>query len=338
VSYLLIFLGIILLYTGGELLVRNASHLARTFGLSSLVIGLTVVAFGTSSPELATTLLSTLEGSPEVAVGNVIGSNIANIGFILGLTALIYPLQSARAFIRRELPFMIAVGALLIPVFWDGVAARYEGAALLALLVGYLVYQFWQSGRAKRRAGHGKGADEAPATFQALDVSSSPDTKTDTEPADAELPATVPLWRAVLGVALGIGVLVAGAQALVSGAVTVAQGFGVPERVIGLTLVALGTSLPELASSLVAAVRREADIILGNVVGSNVFNSLAILGVTALARPVRTDYADVQLDLWVMLALSIFLLPLMLGNYRLGRRGGAALLASYAAYMVFLFL
>ncbi len=281
-SYFLIFLGIFLLYTGGELLVRNASHLARTFGLSSLVIGLTVVAFGTSSPELATTLLSTLEGSPEVAVGNVIGSNIANIELILGLTALIYPLQSARAFIRRELPFMIAVGALLIPVFWDGVATRYEGAALLALLVGYLVYQFWQSGRA-RRAGRGEGAE--PVTSAGGDASSSLEANTETEPADTELPATIPLWRAGLGVALGIGVLVAGAQALVSGAVTVAQGFGVPERVIGLTLVALGTSLPELASSLVAAVRREADIILGNVVGSNVFNSLAILGLTRTRPP-----------------------------------------------------
>lgn len=218
-------------------------------------------------------------------------------------------------------------------MFWDGVAARYEGAGLFALLIGYLVYQFWRSSKAKRRAGHGEGVDETPATSPALDASSSPDAQ-----AAAELPATVPLWRAGLGVFLGIGVLIAGAQALVSGAVTVAQGFGVPERVIGLTLVALGTSLPELASSLVAAVRREADIILGNVVGSNVFNSLAILGLTALVRPVRTDYADVQLDLWVMLALSIFVLPLMLGRYRLGRRGGAVLLTSYAAYMIFLFL
>lgn len=142
VSYLLIFLGTILLYAGGELLVRNASHLAQTFGLSSLVIGLTVVAFGTSSPELATTLLSTLEGSPEVAVGNVVGSNIANIGLILGLTALVYPLQSARAFIRRELPFMIVVVGLLFPVFWDGAVTRYEGGGLLALLIVYLGYQF----------------------------------------------------------------------------------------------------------------------------------------------------------------------------------------------------
>ena len=321
-SYLLIFLGVVLLYAGGELLVRNASHLARTFGLSSLVIGLTVVAFGTSAPELATTLLSTLGGSPEVAVGNVVGSNIANIGLILGLTALVYPLQSARAFIRRELPFMIVVVGLLFPIFWDGAVTRYEGAGLFALLVGYLGYQFRRSEDANHDVNQNVDGD----------VPTTSETTVETEA------ATIPIWRAGLGVALGIGILVAGAQALVSGAVTVAQSFGVPERVIGLTLVALGTSLPELASSLVAAVRREADIILGNVVGSNIFNSLAILGVTALVYPVRIEYADVQLDLWVMLGLSVFVLPLMLGRYRLGRRGGAVLLTLYTAYMVFLFL
>ena len=333
-SYFFVFFGAALLYAGGELLVRNASHLARTFGLSSLVIGLTVVAFGTSAPELATTLLSTLEGSPEVAVGNVVGSNIANIGLILGLTALVYPLQSARAFIRRELPFMIVVVGLLFPVFWDGVVARYEGAGLSALLIGYLGYQF------RRGAPIDQDAIDQDATDHDLGVDRAENQMTggDVSGTSAETATTVPIWRAGLGVVLGIGILVAGAQALVSGAVTIAQSFGVPERVIGLTLVALGTSLPELASSLVAAVRREADIILGNVVGSNIFNSLAILGLTALIYPVRVGYADVQLDLWVMLGLSAAILPLMLGRYRLGRRGGAALLTFYAAYMVFLFL
>ena len=323
-SYLLIFLGVVLLYAGGELLVRNASHLARTFGLSSLVIGLTVVAFGTSAPELATTLLSTLGGSPEVAVGNVVGSNIANVGLILGLTALVYPLQSARAFIRRELPFMIVVVGLLFPIFWNGAVTRYEGAGLFALLIVYLGYQF------RRGAPVNQDASVDQAENQVAD-GDAPETA-------AKAATTIPIWRAGLGVALGIGMLVAGAQALVSGAVAVAQSFGVPERVIGLTLVALGTSLPELASSLVAAIRREADIILGNVVGSNIFNSLAILGLTALVYPVRIAYADVQLDLWVMLGLSVFVLPLMLGRYRLGRKGGAVLLTLYTGYMVFLFL
>ncbi len=311
-SYLFVLLGVALLYAGGELLVRNASQLARTFGLSSLVIGLTVVAFGTSAPELATTLLSTLEGSPEVAVGNVVGSNIANIGLILGLTALIYPLQSARRFIRREVPFMVVVGALLFPVFWDGVVARYEGLLLLAFFGGYLWYQF------RRSKGVSEVAPEAPE--------------------DEAPKRTVPSWRAWLGVAAGVAVLVAGAQALVTGAVTIAQGFGVPERVIGLTLVAVGTSLPELASSLVAALRREPDLILGNVVGSNIFNIVAILGLTALIYPIRVGYADIQTDLLVMLGLSIFVLPLMLPRYRLGRTGGVVLLALYAAYIAVLFL
>lgn len=319
-SYLLVFLGASLLYVGGELLVRNASQLARSFGLSSLVIGLTVVAFGTSSPELAATLVSTLSGAPEVAIGNVVGSNIANIGLILGLTALIYPLQGARAFVRRELPLMIGAGLLLFPLFWSGLISRLEGALLLALLTGYLWFQFRQADR-----------DAGSLVDAGAVVSPGP---------AAELPtaAQLPIWRAVLGAGLGVVLLVVGAQALVTGAVTIAQGFGVPERVIGLTLVALGTSLPELASSLVAALRREADLILGNIIGSNIFNVLAILGVTALVQPIPVDFASVTLDLWVMTGLSLLVLPFMLRRYRLGRVAGGLLLVLYGGYIGFLYL
>ncbi len=316
-SYLLVFLGALLLYAGGELLVRNASHLARRYGLSSLVIGLTVVAFGTSSPELAATLVSSLAGAPEVAIGNVIGSNIANVGLILGLTALIYPLQGARSFVRRELPLMILVGVLLFPLFWSGVISRLEGGLLFGLLLGYLWFQFRQvEEQGEDATGQGEGKEVEGA-------------------AQVDSP---PLWRSVVGIVLGIGLLVGGAQALVGGAVVIAQSFGVPERVIGLTLVALGTSLPELASSLVAALRREADLILGNIVGSNIFNVLAILGVTALVQPVPVDFGSVTLDLWVMTGLSLLVVPFMLRRYRIGRTGGGLLLALYGVYIGFLYL
>lgn len=275
-DYLLVTVGAGLLYAGGELLVRHASS---------------------------------LRGTPEVAIGNVVGSNIANIGLILGGTALVFALQSARGVVRREVLLLTFCALLLFPVLLDGRVSRLEGALLLGLLGVYLGYQLR------------KPADE-------------------TEGEGAPLP----LWRSLLGVALGTLLLVGGAQALVSGAVALAEGFGVPERVIGLTLVALGTSLPELASSLIAALRREADlilsnvIILGNVIGSNVFNVLTILGVTALVRPLPVAFGSVYPDLWVLVGFSVMVLPLMLRRYRLGRTGGGLLLALYLGYVGALYL
>lgn len=303
-DYLLVVVGAALLYGGGELLVRSASSLARTFGLSSFVIGLTVVAFGTSSPELAATLASSLRGTPEVAIGNVVGSNIANIGLILGGAALVFALQSVREVVRREVPLLSLCALLLFPLLLDGWISRLEGALLLGLLGLYLGYQF------RKPTGGGEEGD-APQ---------------------------LPLWRALLGVALGTLLLVVGAQALVGGAVSLAEGFGVPERVIGLTLVALGTSLPELASSLVAALRRQGDLILGNVIGSNIFNVLTILGVTALVRPLPVSFEGVSADLWVLVGFSMLVLPLMGRRHRLGHAGGGLLLTLYLGYVGALFL
>lgn len=308
-SYLLIALGIALLYVGGELLVRHASRLATAYRVSPLVIGLTVVAFGTSAPELATSLLAAVRGSAEIALGNVIGSNSANIGLILGLTALIYPLTTQARFVRREVPFMIGVGVLLVVILANGVVGRPEGALLLGLLALYLGVLL--------RGGERPDVEQAFA--QAYGDK-----------------AVRPVW-AMLGALLGLSLLVGGAQALVEGAVSLARTLGVSERVIGLTLVAVGTSLPELASSLIAALRRESDIVLGNLIGSNIFNVLGILGVTALAAPLALPLAAVRLDLLVMLGFSLLVLPFLATGLRLGRREGAVLLIAYAAYVAVLY-
>jgi len=309
-SLFLIILGAALLYVGGDLLVKNSVRLASRLGLSSLVIGLTVVAFGTSAPELAATLASVLEGSPGLAIGNVIGSNIANIGLILGFTAILYPLYNSRFFLRRELPVAIAVSLLLIPLFWNGVLGRLEGFFLLALLVGYLTYV----------------------------IKSDPEQITTELEDDTEADNEKPLWRSVLFVLLGVGLLVGGARSLVTGAVDIARSLGVPEAVIGLSMVAFGTSLPELASSVVAALRKETDIILGNIIGSNLFNILAVLGTTVVVSPISQPFSAIGTDIIIMIVFTVAVWPLMLWNRRISRRDGVILSVGYVAYIVYLFI
>jgi cation:H+ antiporter len=273
-----------------------------------MVVGLTVVAFGTSAPELAATLAAAFRGAPELALANVTGSNVANVGLILGATAIFYPLATDWSFLRREIPWLLGVTVLVIPLAYDGALGRLEGGLLFAVLIVFLVLMFRQGGAP------GAGVAEADG-------------------------ASTPAWRSALWVAAGIAVLAIGAQALVAGATTLATAWGVPERVIGLTLVALGTSLPELASSLVAALKRETDIILGNVVGSNLFNLLAVLGTAALVHPIEAPTAGLRVDLWVMLAFSVAVVPLLLlRGPRLGRKRGGFLLVAYVAYVVVLFV
>jgi len=302
-SVVLVLIGVALLYLGGEVLVRSASGLAARLGVRPMVIGLTVVAFGTSAPELAASLTAALSGTPEISIGNVVGSNIANVGLILGITALVYPLVSGSRFVRREVPLMLLVTALLMPILWGGFVARWEGVILLALLAGFL----WVITRTGSSV---------------------------LEEAEEVRPARTPVWLGLLGTAAGVALLWLGARSLVGGAVTIATSLGVPQRVIGLTLVAVGTSLPELASSMVAAARRESDIILGNIVGSNVFNLLAVLGATAVVTPIRFDGAAATVDIAVMGLFSLVLLPLMWRSERLGRVAGVLLLVGYAVYIV----
>lgn len=309
-SFFLVMLGAALLYLGGEILVNNATRLARAVGVSPLMVGLTVVAFCTSSPELATTLAAALEGSPDAALGNVIGSNSANLGLVLGLTALLYPLRTRVRFLQREVPFMIGTGVLLLLLVGSGMLGRLGGTLLLSLLGLYLLVLLWSSDHAEVETEPTEEKDEA---------------------------GTAKPWRTLAGVALGIGLLAGGAHALIEGAVDVARAFDVPERVIGLTLVAFGGSLPELAGSLVAAFKREGDLILGNLVGSNVFNVLFVLGATATVRPLAVSAGDFLPDLVVMLGLSLLVLPFLITGRRLGRREALVLVAAYTAYVVFLF-
>ena len=301
-------IGVVGLYFGGDVLVTHASRLARSLGISPMVVGLTVVAFGTSAPELAATLAAAFRGAPELALGNVTGSNVANIGLILGATAIFYPLVTDWSFLRREIPWLLAVTLLVVPLAYDGALGRIEGGVLFAILVVFLVVMFRQGGAPAAAVANGDGA-------------------------------TTPAWRSALWVVGGIAVLALGAQALVAGATTLALAWGVPERVIGLTLVALGTSLPELASSLAAALKRETDIILGNVVGSNLFNLLAVLGTAALVHPIEVPPAGLRVDLWVMVAFTFVVVPLLLWRGpRLGRTSGVLLLTAYVTYIVVLFV
>lgn len=303
--------GLVALWLGAEWLVRGAAALAHRLGLSSLVIGLTVVAFGTSAPELAVSLRGALTGLADVAVGNVVGSNIANLGLILGLAALLRPVVAAAQLIRREVPLMIAVSLLLVALLADGRLGRGEG---VVLVLGIVAYTAWSVVAARR-----EGA-EVEQEFSAGEPGKS-----------------LSAGLAVLAVGGGLAVLVGGATVLVDGAVTLARAAGLSEAVIGLTLVAVGTSLPELATSTVAAVRGQGDIAAGNVIGSNIFNLLCILGVAATVRPLAPGGIGI-VDLAVMVGFAVAVLPMLVTARRLSRWEGAALLAGYLAYTVWLLL
>ncbi len=307
-----ILLGVVLLYGGGEALVGGARRLALRLGIRPMVIGLTVVALGTSTPELAATLTAALEGAPEVAFGNVVGSNIANLGLVLGLGAMIYTLQVEARFLRREMPIMLGASVLMIFVARDGELGRLEGSLLLVMLVGFL----WVLFRAER---------EDPLVEKTFDDEFAQGRKQS-------------VWWLLALVAIGIVSLALGAKALIVGAVGIARAFGVEERVIGLTVVAFGTSLPELAGTLVAAAKREGDIILGNLIGSNVFNILFILGSTILIRPISIDASSAMVDMLVMLGISALVWPLMLTGRRLGRWEGLTLGILYVIYVAWLFV
>jgi cation:H+ antiporter len=304
--------GLILLTLGAELLVRGASKLAAIFGVPSLVIGLTVVAFGTSAPELAVSVSSAWNGQSDIALGNVVGSNIFNVLFILGLSAIITPLAVNRQLIRRDVPIMIAVSTLLLLLALDGSISRIDG---LILFLGILLYT-WVSIRS------GRGTQNANPGSQS------------SEQAKPYTRATLLTYLALtLG---GLALLVLGADLFVKGAVECARWLGLSELVIGLTIVAAGTSLPEVATSVVAALKKERDIAIGNVVGSNIFNILAVLGAAALVRPVAIAPAALSFDIPVMLAVVAACLPVFYTGLSIARWEGVLFLFYYAAYTTYL--
>ena len=321
-SLLLFVGGLVALVAGASLLVRGASRLALRLGLSPLVVGLTVVAFGTSAPELAVSTGAVLSGQSGLAVGNAVGSNIFNVLFILGVSALITPLAVHRQVIRQEAPIMIGAALLLIVTGLDGVLALTDGLLLLGSLVAYTAFLVRQS----RVEPVGAGRDEFADTLQPLAPGRW----------DAALPAQVVLILA------GLVLLVLGSEALVRAAVSFARALGLSEVVIGLTIVAAGTSLPEVAASVMASVKGERDIAVGNVVGSCIFNLFGVVGLGAVvaalgaggALPLPPDVA--RFDLWVMLAALVACLPVFLTGREIARWEGGLFLAYYVAYSAYL--
>jgi cation:H+ antiporter len=311
------FLGLIALVAGAELLVRGASRLALSVGVSPLVVGLTVVAFGTSAPELAVSIQSAQAGRTAIALGNVVGSNLFNVLFILGASAVIAPLVVNAQLIRQEVPVMIGASLLLFALGYDGRIGRGDGALLFGLLVAYTAFLIVQSRRETRR--------------------------TKTEFAEEFAPADG--WDAHWGVQIlmvlgGLALLVLGAGWLVEAAVAFATMLGVSELVIGLTIIAAGTSLPEVATSIMATIRGERDIAVGNVVGSNTFNILGVLGASSLVAPHPIDVppAILNFDLPVMTAVAVATLPVFFTGRRIARWEGVVFLFYYAAYTTYLIL
>ena len=254
--------GLLLLTIGAESLVRGSASVALRVGVTPLAVGLTVVAFGTGSPELFVSAQAAYAGNSDIALGNIVGSNISNIALILGLSALIRPIKTRAQVIQREIPLMIAATLLLCVFLIGGVIGRFEGLILLAGGVAYTAFTYFMARREHNRRVEQEFTDVVP-------------------------PSTRALWADLLLIVAGLGVLIAGAQLLVRGAIELAEGFAISQIVIGLTIVAIGTSLPELATSMVAAARKEGDIAVGNVVGSNVLNILCVLGIAALIQPIR---------------------------------------------------
>jgi len=314
-------LGFVLLYFGAEWLVKGSSSLARSLGVTPIVIGLTVVAFGTSAPELVVSLISSIKGKSMIAVGNVVGSNICNIALVLGLSALLNPIKSDPSVIRRDIPIMLGISLYLLVLSINNTLGRIEGATLFAGIIVYTFFNYYLAKKENQRA----GSDEMTAAI----VSEL-----------EEIGYIASRSRQILLVLVGIVGVVGGAQMVVESAVFIMTELGVSEKFIGLTIVAFGTSLPELATSVVAAMRGEMDISIGNLVGSNVFNIMSVLGVASLVRPIPIPGGFFASGLWIDYLVMLFtsFLPwlLMRKTYTVDRKGGALLLICYVGYLVYL--
>ena len=336
-DYLLLAIGLVLLVVGADGLVKGAARLAASIGIPSLVIGLTVVAFGTSAPELAVSIRSALAGQSEMAIANVVGSNIFNVLFILGLAAIITPLAISRQLIRQDVPLMVLASMLVFYMIRDGVLSRLDSGILVVLLLAYTVFLFVQGKRteATERAS-GANNSVAPSVSGAV-LSDAASAEQDDE-VDALIRGTHPTWQNLLWIIGGLACLVAGANLLVNSAVNIARAFAVSEAVIGLTIVAVGTSLPEVMTSIVASIKGQRDIAVGNVVGSNIFNLLAVLGVSGVlsSNGLAGNEQLVQQDFPVMLAVALLCVPLFFTGAILSRIEGALFFILYLAYTLFL--
>lgn len=306
-STLLLLAGMALLFWTGDFLVKGAVGLAENLGIPQLVIGLTVVAFGTSAPELFISVQAALAGQPGIAIGNVVGSNIANVLLVIGLPALLAPILADQAGLRRNMTAMIGLTVIFLWLLSNGVIGRLEGALLFAGLCGFIGWQIYE-GISAGRAANGDFQEEL-----------------------GEAPHGG--WRVAAYLGIGIVGLPLAAQMTIAGAVDIAEHFDISDAVIGLTVIAIGTSLPELATTLMAAVRNSGGVAIGNIVGSNIFNLAAIMGLTALIAPVTVADRIIQVDMWVMLATSLLLALLAFARIASGKLMGMAMLAAFGAYI-----
>ena len=310
-SIILFVLGIVMLFLGGEGLVKGASRLARILGISPVVIGLTVVAFGTSTPEFVVGLIAALKGASDVVLGNIIGSNISNIGLILGIGALISPLIIQMRLVKVEVPIMLALSLILYGLAaWTLDLGIIQGIFLFGALIAFTIFSYF---------GSKKEPEHVEKEYQEY------------------LESDGPVWKQVLFIVFGLAALIIGARFVVDSAIFIARIVGVSELVIGITAVAIGTSLPELSTTIVAAVRKEHDIIVGNIIGSNIFN-IGILGLVSIIHPVQVDGALLKFEFPVMIFFSILLLPLMITGKKISRIEGLLLLALFAVFIYMIFM
>ncbi len=305
--------GLLLLVWGADRFVHGAAALARNFGVAPLLIGLTIVAFATSAPEIIVSVLAASRGESDLAIGNAIGSNTANIGLVLGTVAMIRPIELTSATLRREMPALLAVSLLTVTLFLDTYLSRVDG---LVLLTGLVIVMVWLTRLGLRSA----QTDPLLVDY------------------DAEIPKDVSTVMAIVWLAVGLGMLLVGAEFVVDGAIAIARELGVSEIVIGITLVALGTSVPELAVSIVSAIKGEFGLAIGNVVGSNIFNLLAVVGVAATIDPAPLAPSVLSLHIFVMSAFTLVLFAMTFeydGQGRINRIEGAALLIAFVSYLTY---
>lgn len=311
IVYFLLILGLVILLFGGKLLVDGASSIALKLGMNTGLIGLTVVAFGTSAPELLVSINASLKGNSDISIGNVVGSNISNLALVLGLSGLFYPILINKSHLRFDYPVMILVTILFYILSLNLTISLWEGVFLFSSLIAFNAYLFRNLGK-----GIGDRPEEVPEELEQVKNYS---------------------WPASIGLLFGgiIG-LYFGSELLVDNAVILSRQFGISERVIGVTIIAIGTSLPELITSIIAALSKRTDLALGNILGSNIMNILSIIGITAIINPIHISEAFIQSDFLWMIGISIFLYPLMRSKMRISKAEGSVLLLSYFAYLYFL--
>ncbi len=312
-AVLFLIVGLVLLVWSADKLVYGSAALAKNYGISPLVIGMTILAMGSSAPEMMVSAAAALEGKTDTAVGNVLGSNIANIALILGITALVKPLSISSGVIRRELPLMLAVTVVAGLLLWDNYLGFYEGVLLVVLFITFILAM--------------------------LHISRSEKKNNDAfiEEQESDIPVGVSNGKALFWIAVGLVILPFAADTLVDSAVVIAKFFGMSELVIGLTVIAIGTSLPELAASLAGVMKGEDDMAVGNIIGSNVFNILAVMGIPGLLHPSTINALAMNRDFYVMLAMSVLLLIMALGkSSRISRLEGGVLLTCFVAYQAYL--